>query len=222
MKVSTLSLLVVFVFFQTAILAQNNENQKMDTVSYSLGLMVAKNLKKQGFEQVDAESLAKGIEDIMQGNDLVVGLNDANKLIQDHVKAMQAGKYEKNVAEGEKFLEENGLKEGVTTLPSGLQYEVLKEGDGPLPTPQDKVSIHYHGTLINGAIFDSSVDRGKPANFGVTQVIKGWTEALQLMKVGSKWRLYIPHDLAYGERSAGPTIEPYSTLIFEVELLGIE
>ncbi len=127
-----------------------------------------------------------------------------------------------NLKIGREFLEENKKKEGVVALPSGLQYEILKEGTGPKPKATDKVKCHYHGTLINGKVFDSSVERGQPAVFGVNQVIKGWVEALQLMPVGSKWRLYIPSELAYGSQGAGSSIEPNSALIFDVELLGIE
>jgi FKBP-type peptidyl-prolyl cis-trans isomerase FklB len=127
----------------------------------------------------------------------------------------------KNLEAGKAFLEENKKREGVVTLPSGLQYEVINEGDGAIPKATDKVKCHYHGTLIDGTVFDSSVQRGQPAVFGVNQVIKGWVEALQLMSVGSKWRLYIPSDLAYGKQGAGGSIEPNTTLIFDVELLGI-
>lgn len=135
---------------------------------------------------------------------------------------MQEEMLENNLKEGEAFLEENGKKDGVVTLPSGLQYEVLQEGSGVTPKATDKVKCHYHGTLLNGQVFDSSVQRGDPAVFGVNQVIKGWVEALQLMSVGSKWRLYIPSELAYGAQGAGNSIEPNSALIFDVELLGIE
>ena len=128
---------------------------------------------------------------------------------------------EEKIDEGRKFLEENSKKEGVITLASGLQYEVITNGSGDKPKLEDNVTTHYHGTLIDGTVFDSSVDRGEPASFPVGGVIKGWTEALQLMSVGSKWKLYVPYDLAYGERGAGPQIGPYSTLIFEVELLSI-
>ena len=127
-----------------------------------------------------------------------------------------------NLEAGKAFLEKNGQKETVVTLPSGLQYEILTAGNGAKPKATDKVKCHYHGMLLNGTVFDSSVQRGQPAVFGVNQVIKGWVEALQLMNVGSKWRLFIPSELAYGEQGAGSSIEPYSTLIFDVELLGIE
>ena len=129
--------------------------------------------------------------------------------------------YGDNIEKGENFLAENGKREGVVTTTSGLQYEIIKKGNGATPTANDKVRVHYHGTLIDGTVFDSSIDRGEPAEFGVSQVIKGWTEALQLMPVGSKWKLYIPYDLAYGDKEVSEEIKPYSTLIFEVELLDI-
>ncbi len=142
-------------------------------------------------------------------------------MIQTHFEAMEAKKHQATVDEGKKFLAENAKKEGIVTLPSGLQYKIITEGTGNIPTASDKVKVNYEGTLINGTKFDSSYDRGQPAEFGVTQVIKGWTEALQLMKEGSVWMLYIPSDLAYGSRQAGKEIKPFSTLIFKVELLSI-
>ena len=138
------------------------------------------------------------------------------------MQEMEAKKFGGNIEEGKKFLEANAKRPGVVTLPSGLQYEIMKAGNGPVPKSTDRVKVHYTGTLINGQVFDSSVQRGEPAVFGVTQVIQGWVEALQLMPVGSKWKLAIPYSLAYGERGAGRDIGPFSTLIFEVELLGIE
>lgn len=142
--------------------------------------------------------------------------------ISNYLQQMKTEKAAKNKAEGEKFLADNKAKAGIVTLPSGLQYQVIKEGTGAKPTINDKVKTHYHGMLIDGTVFDSSVDRGEPISFPVSGVIKGWTEALQLMPVGSKWRLFIPADLAYGDRQAGAKIGPGSTLIFDVELLDIE
>lgn len=141
--------------------------------------------------------------------------------IADKLRALKEGKAKKNLEEGQAFLHENAKRAEVTTLPSGLQYEVLKEEEGDKPTPYNKVTCHYHGTLINGTIFDSSVQRGQPASFPLNAVIKGWTEGVQLMSVGSKYKFYIPHDLAYGDRHVSAEIGPNSTLIFEVELLGI-
>ncbi len=141
--------------------------------------------------------------------------------IADKLRALKEGKAKKNLDEGQAFLQENAKRDEVTVLPSGLQYEVLKEGEGDKPTEYNKVTCHYHGTLINGTIFDSSVQRGQPASFPLNAVIKGWTEGVQLMSVGSKYKFYIPHDLAYGDRHVSAEIGPNSTLIFEVELLGI-
>lgn len=145
------------------------------------------------------------------------------KYMEAEMKKAEENKiiYGDNIEKGENFLAENGKREGVVTTKSGLQYEIIKKGNGATPTANDKVRVHYHGTLIDGTVFDSSIDRGEPAEFGVSQVIKGWTEALQLMPVGSKWKLYIPYDLAYGDREVSEEIKPYSTLIFEVELLDI-
>ena len=148
-------------------------------------------------------------------------MNEAQAKAQAKQEEDLKNKYEDAIAEGEKFLAENAEREGVVTLESGLQYEIIKAGNGEVPTASSRVKVHYHGTLIDGTVFDSSVERKDPATFGVTQVIPGWTEALQLMPVGSKWKLYIPYDLAYGSRDQG-TIKPFSTLIFDVELLGIE
>ena len=201
--------------------AQNSDNP-MDSLSYSLGVLVAQNLKQQGFEGVDAEVVAKGISDVLNNSKLAIDEAQANMVIKHYLQEQKAAKYKDNLEAGKQFLAKNAKKDGVTTLPSGLQYSIIKQGEGPVPTRSDKVKTHYHGTLIDGTVFDSSVERGEPISFPVTGVIAGWTEALQLMPVGSKWKLYIPYDLAYGERGAGPTIGPYTTLIFEVELLDIE
>jgi FKBP-type peptidyl-prolyl cis-trans isomerase FklB len=148
-------------------------------------------------------------------------MEQANEFISNYFQKAMEEKGAVVRVEGEKFLEENKKKAGVTTTASGLQYEVIKTGDGPKPTATDKVKTHYHGTLTNGTVFDSSVDRGEPVEFPVNGVIKGWTEALQLMPVGSKWKLFVPYSLAYGERAAGPQIPAYSAFVFEVELLEI-
>ena len=195
--------------------------QEMDSLSYSLGVLLGQNLQSQGFENIDEPSLTKGIHDMLAGNEPKVSREEANTIIQQYMQKKQEAKFESNIAEGKAFLEANAQREEVTILPSGLQYEVLKEGNGSKPSATDKVTVHYHGMLIDGTVFDSSIERGQPATFGVNQVIKGWTEALQLMPEGSKWKLYIPSDLAYGSRGAGPKIGPYSTLIFEVELLKV-
>ncbi len=198
-------------------------NTEIDTVSYSLGVSVAQNLKGQGLESVNTEVISKAIEDVYNEKDLLIELEKANQILQNYFQNLIKKKAEENLIAGQKFLEENSKKEGVVTLPSGLQYIVLKEGDGPQPKLDDKVTTHYHGTLIDGTVFDSSVERGQPETFLVSRVVKGWTDALQLMKVGAKWKLFIPSDLAYGEnpRPGGP-IEPNSALIFEIELISIE
>ena len=195
--------------------------QQMDSVSYSLGLLVAQNLKSQGFDKLDAASLSAAVNDVLSGAETKISPEEANAIVNSYMQKKQQEQYAGIIESGEQFLAENAKRDEVTKLPSGLQYEVLKEGTGAKPAPTSKVTVHYHGTLLDGTVFDSSVDRGQPATFGVNQVIKGWTEALQLMPAGSKWKLYIPYDLAYGDRGAGGKIGPYSTLVFEVELLEI-
>jgi FKBP-type peptidyl-prolyl cis-trans isomerase FklB len=195
--------------------------QFMDSLSYSIGVLVGQNLRQQGFNKIDAATLAEAISNVITDQALKVDAENANRIVQDYLQAQSARKYETTIAMGTAFLEANKNRPGVVTLQSGLQYEVMTAGTGAKPSANDKVTVHYHGTLIDGTIFDSSVDRGQPATFGVTQVIQGWVEALQLMPLGSKWKLFIPYNLAYGERAAGAKISPYSTLIFEVELLKI-
>jgi FKBP-type peptidyl-prolyl cis-trans isomerase FklB len=194
----------------------------IDSVSYALGVNIGQGLKAQGIENLNPDMMAKAIADIMGGKPLMVSVENAEPVLNEFFSKVQAERTEKNKLAGKKFLEENKNKPGVVTLPSGLQYSVIKEGTGELPKETDKVTTHYHGTLIDGTVFDSSVDRGQPASFPVNGVIRGWIEALQLMKVGSKWKLYVPSDLAYGERGAGPKIGPGATLIFEVELISID
>ncbi|MBX2873514.1 MAG: FKBP-type peptidyl-prolyl cis-trans isomerase [Saprospiraceae bacterium] len=194
----------------------------MDSLSYSMGILVAQNLKQQGFNDLNGAAFAKGLEDVMQGNALQISPEQANQIAQQYLTEVKSKAHAGTIEAGKKFLAENANREEVTALPSGLQYEVMNEGSGVKPTANDKVSVHYHGTLLDGTVFDSSVKRGQPAEFGVTQVIPGWVEALQLMPTGSKWKLFIPYNLAYGDKGAGPTIKPFSTLVFEVELLGIK
>jgi FKBP-type peptidyl-prolyl cis-trans isomerase FklB len=186
-----------------------------------LGVLVAQNFKSQNIE-INADLLQKGFNEVMKGEKTPITDMQANTLIQKYMQKEQAKAFEPNRMSGEKFLADNKTKEGVVTLPSGLQYQIMKAGDVPKPASTDKVKTHYHGTLIDGTVFDSSVQRGEPITFPVTGVIPGWIEALQLMPVGSKWKLFIPQALAYGPRGSGPTIKPYSALVFEVELLGIE
>lgn len=199
-----------------------NEPTKMDSTSYSLGVLMAQSLKDQGVSGLNWEQLTQGIADVLEDRELKISVMDANTLMQEYFKGLQAKRFESIIQAGEQFLSENGQRPEVTTLESGLQYEILQKGDGPIPADTNRVTVHYTGKLLDGTVFDSSVERGQPATFGVTQVIKGWVEALQLMPTGSKWRLFIPYDLAYGERGAGQKIPPYSMLIFDVELLGIE
>lgn len=194
----------------------------MDKISYALGLSIGNNFRASGIKGLEIDDFIKGINDVFNEAKPAIAFDEAQRLLQAYFKDLQAEKFEMNKQVGEEFLRINKEKRGVVTLPSGLQYEELKTGDGQKPGPNDKVRCHYHGTLIDGRVFDSSIERGQPAVFGVSQVIRGWTEALQLMNVGSKWRLFIPSDMAYGAHGAGEAIEPNMTLIFDVELLGIE
>ena len=203
------------------VLNAQNPSKQMDSLSYSVGILVGNNLAQQGIDQIKVEDLAKGLSDVINGSKLHISMQEANQILSAYVEGQQARLMKESVEVGAKFLEENGKRPGVVTLPSGLQYEVIKEGTGPKPGPKDKVTTHYHGTLIDGTVFDSSYDRGQPATFPVNGVIAGWTEALQLMGVGAKWKLFIPYNLAYGERGAGGSIKPYATLVFDVELLSI-
>ena len=194
---------------------------EMEKISYSLGVNMASSVKSQGLDSIDANAVAKAFNDVFQGNDLDVSEEESMTILQEFFGKLQAEKSAKANEVGTAYLAENAAKEGVKTTESGLQYEVLVSGNGAKPTTNDQVTVHYHGMLTDGTVFDSSVERGEPAKFGVTQVIKGWTEALQLMSVGDKWKLTIPSDLAYGDQGAGGMIGPGATLVFEVELLGI-
>jgi FKBP-type peptidyl-prolyl cis-trans isomerase FklB len=198
---------------------QNN----LKDLSYALGMNVAQSLKSQQFTEIDLESFTEAFDAILKGNELRMDDEQANKSIQVYLQEKQKERFTKNLEEGTVFLAQNGQREVVKTTESGLQYEVLTEGAGENPVEHSQVTVHYHGTLINGEVFDSSYQRGTPATFGLNQVIRGWTEGLQLMNKGSKFRFYIPQELAYGAspRPGGP-IEPYSALIFDVELLEIQ
>lgn len=193
----------------------------MNKVSYALGLSIGQNFKASGFEGIIAEDFLAGLNAVLEGTEPTMTIEEAKSVINQYFQEVQARAIRLNKEAGEEFLKINAHKAGVVTLPSGLQYEVIKEGDGPKPQLKDTVRCHYHGTLINGVVFDSSMDRGEPAEFPLQGVIKGWTEILQLMPVGSKWRVTIPSDLAYGDRGAGQHIQPGSTLVFIIELLGI-
>ncbi|GCC51791.1 FKBP-type peptidyl-prolyl cis-trans isomerase [Chryseotalea sanaruensis] len=196
-------------------------NDPMVKISYSLGTLMASNVKAQGADSLDLEALSAGLKDVLEGKTLLVDQNEAMGLVQNYMQQAMMRKAEKAKEAGQQFLADNKTKEGVITTASGLQYKVLQQGSGKQPTAQDRVTVHYAGTLIDGTPFDSSIKRGQPATFGVNGVIRGWTEALQLMKEGDKWMLYIPYDLAYGERGSGAQIPPYSTLLFEIELIKV-
>jgi FKBP-type peptidyl-prolyl cis-trans isomerase FklB len=199
--------------------AQNFKNN-MDSVSYSLGVLFAQNFKNGEVADLDAAAMAKGFKEAAAGTE-TIKVEEANKLFSAFMQEAGKKKFAGAVEEGKKFLAENGKRPTVKTTASGLQYEVMVQGTGVVPKATDKVTTHYHGTLLNGKVFDSSVQRGQPIDFPVNGVIAGWTEALQLMPTGSKWKLFIPYNLAYGERGAGADIGPYATLIFEVELLKV-
>jgi len=193
----------------------------MNKISYALGLSIGNNFLSSGIKNVDFDSFLKGMQDVINGNSVDMSYEEAQEVMNDYFSNLQAERLELNLKAGEEFLAINKNRPGVVTLPSGLQYEIEKDGNGPKPKATDQVKCHYHGTLIDGTVFDSSVERGQPATFGVNQVIPGWVEALQLMPVGSKWKLFIPANLAYGTAGAGQMIEPNSALIFEVEILDI-
>jgi len=200
----------------------------MDKLSYALGLGIGQQLAQMGARELNVDDFAQSIRDVLEGNELKVSHREAQQIVQDYFQKqeqkMQAERAEKGKAareEGEKYLAENAKKEGVVTLPSGLQYQVLKEGNGKKPSAKDQVKCHYEGFLIDGTVFDSSVQRGEPAVFGLQQVIAGWTEGLQLMQEGAKYRFFIPYRLAYGEGGAGQLIPPYAALIFDVELIEV-
>ena len=193
----------------------------MDKISYALGLGIGHQLKNMGIENFSVEDFAQSIKDVMEDKATAMTSQEAQTLLNTYFQEKQKAESQKAISEGKAFLEENGKKEGVVTTKSGLQYEVLTEGTGKQPKATDTVRCHYEGSLINGSIFDSSYKRGEPAEFGLSQVIPGWTEGVQLMKEGAKYRFYIPYVLGYGENGAGSSIPPYSTLIFDVELIKV-
>jgi len=195
--------------------------EEQDKVSYCLGLSIASNLITSGVKSISVDPFMEALDAAFNGKMPELSPEEANNILQEYFGKIQEEQAGKAIEAGKKFLEENAKKEGVTTTESGLQYEVITEGKGEAPKGTDSVKCHYHGTLIDGTVFDSSVNRGEPATFPVNGVIGGWIEALQLMPVGSKWKLYVPSDLAYGAQGAGNLIGPHTTLIFEVELLEV-
>jgi FKBP-type peptidyl-prolyl cis-trans isomerase FklB len=204
------------------------ENKELNRISYALGLSMGNNFRASGIQSINVQEFADGVAAVFEGAKPKMSYDEAKSVIREYFTAMEekqqaeaAKAGEANKQAGEAFLSENGKRHDIHTTASGLQYEVLTEGTGAQPTANDQVKVHYTGKLIDGTVFDSSVERGEPATFGVTQVIPGWVEALQLMKAGSKWRLYIPSNLAYGPNGAGGVIGPNATLIFDVELIAV-
>lgn len=193
----------------------------MDKFSYAIGLGIGQNLLSMGAKDLNADDFAQAVKDVLEGNKTAITHNEAREIVNNYFAELEKSVNEKNIAQGKAFLDANRNNPNVVTLPSGLQYEVIREGNGKKPKATDRVRCHYEGTLLDGTLFDSSIKRGEPAVFGVNQVIKGWVEALQLMSEGAKWKLYIPSELAYGVQGAGDIIPPYSTLIFEVELIEV-
>ena len=232
MKYSTLILVIGFLVFSGADLsAQKNKTKKPkgkfslktanDSLSYCIGAAVMKNISEQGVDTLNFDALVRGMNDIKSTTPIIAS-EAANQYVNDYFYKKYSQKAEKDKAIQAKFLEENKTKEGVKVTASGLQYKVITQGTGIIPKELNTVKVHYKGSLIDGTTFDSSYDRGEPIEFAVSGVIKGWIEALLMMPQGSKWELYIPYDLAYGEKGAGGTIPPYATLIFIVELLEVK
>ena len=200
----------------------------MDKLSYALGIGIGRQLAQMGADSLNIDDFAQAIKDIIGGQSLQVSDSEAQQLVnsffqeQEAMQRAAAAEKGKAVKEaGEKFLAENAKKDGIITLPSGLQYQVLKEGNGKSPKATDRVKCHYEGTLIDGTMFDSSIQRGEPAVFGLNQVIAGWTEGVQLMQEGAKYRFFIPYNLGYGEHGAGASIPPFAALVFDVELIEV-
>jgi len=194
---------------------------QLDSASYAFGASIANDLKQRGVSNLNYTLVSKAMSDVFSGGNVIFSPEKSQEVIYGLLNALEKKKFEGAIAEADKFLSENKKKAGIITLPSGLQYEVLAPGTGAKPVATDEVTVHYKGTLTNGQQFDSSYDRGEPTSFTLNQVIPGWTEGLQQMPIGSKYRFFIPYALAYGERGAGKDIPPYSTLIFEVELIKI-
>ena len=201
----------------------------MDKLSYALGLGIGRQLSQMGAVDLNVADFAQAVKDMIDGKEPQVPTAEAQQIVEDFFRRQEekqraeaAEKYKRAKSEGEKYLSENAKKEGVVTLPSGLQYKVLKEGNGKSPKATDKVVCHYEGMLVDGTMFDSSIQRGEPATFPLNGVIAGWTEGLQLMKEGAKYRFFIPYQLGYGERGAGASIPPFAALVFDVELIEVK
>ena len=220
---------LLIVFAAIIAISANSYSQKqktgikseLDSVSYCMGLAIGNSVKTAGLTEINDKLFMQALNEVLAGKETVIKTEQTQQILNNYFSKLQAKKSSEGKEIGKKFLEENKKKTGVVALPSGLQYKVIKEGQGAIPTLEDKVTCNYHGTLISGKVFDSSVDRGQPVQFPVKGVIAGWTEALQLMKTGSKWQLFIPSELAYGEQNI-PGIDPNSVLIFEVELISID
>ncbi len=227
LTLTILLLMVTGVQCQDKTFTKDDLTEQNQKASYAIGYDIGRNLKMQDFD-VAVDEFKQGLTDalnetgIYTDEEIMQILQEFQQTLMSQREEKQKVEGEKNKKEGEAFFAENKSKEGVVELPSGMQYKVLKEGDGPSPSETDKVTVHYRGTFLNGEEFDSSYKRGNPATFQVIGVIRGWTEALKMMQVGDKWMLYIPYNLAYGESGKPPKIPPYASLIFEVELLGIE
>ena len=218
MKVKILAIAVLL----TSVAHGQQLKTQIDSVSYAIGVMFAQNLKTQGVEGVNNDLILKGLIDVMQNKNPDLSPQDAGKIYSSYTTSLRAKAGEKNKAIGEKYLAENGKRKEVTTTASGLQYEVIKQGSGVAPKVTDKVTVHYHGTNIDGSVFDSSVEKGQPLTYPVNGFVQGWQEALQLMQPGAKYKLVVPYNLAYGERGSGAKIKAFSTLIFELELISVE
>ncbi|HZH71078.1 MAG TPA: FKBP-type peptidyl-prolyl cis-trans isomerase [Mariniphaga sp.] len=202
-------------------MAEKKITGEVERFSYALGMNIASNLIRSGIKTINPEAFVQAINDTFVGNMPALMPDEANNIIEKFMQDRNAAEAEQNLNLGREFLAGNKKEEGVTELSNGLQYKVLKEGSGEKPTLNDQVKCHYKGTLIDGTVFDSSIDRGEPAVFPVNGVIKGWVDALQMMPVGSKWRLFVPHNLAYGNQGAGDVIGPNATLVLDVELIEI-
>lgn len=216
-----LAAIVLSACTQTNLPTKADLKTEADSVSYALGVQYGSSLSKNGMDVLNFQAFLAGMNVTYNGDEANFSDEEAMTVIRTYFMALQTKEADKALEEERKYFEENAKKEGVFTTESGVQYEIIKDAEGPKPGPTDRVKVHYHGTLLNGELFDSSVEKGEPAVFGLNQVIKGWTEGLQLMSVGSKYKFYIPSGLAYGPQGRGGKIKPNTTLIFEVELFEI-